>query len=294
MRMLICAAWMAALLVPGTASAACTAAITSVGQVPVVQYDPFAGGAAADELELELLLEGEREGCELGLTVFGLSPGAGRQAALGPDRLIYRLFVDGREIADDPAVSVPLPLPEQERGRVRVRIEVPAGQIGPAGTYSDPVTLRLVDRSAADAPLGSDMAAVVTVAMASRAQINLAGGSVTPGGFGFARMDFGRLEQGAVRRARIQVRSTAPVSLTVSSEQGGKLVRVGGSESVGYELRLDNEALALEAGSSGIARGAAPTLAGAGYWLDVAITGNPETVPAGEYRDLLTIDVTPQ
>jgi hypothetical protein len=190
---------------------------------------------------------------------------------------------------------VPIEIGDDSRALVNLRIEVPAGQIGLAGAYTDPLTLRLVDRNHANMPLGADAAAAVTVVMESRAEINIAGGSVSAGsGFGFARMDFGALAQGATRSALLQVRSTSPTSLRLTSANAGALVRTAGQgERIGYDVLLDGQPLSLQSGSQSVQREAAPVRSGTSFPLNVRITGDPDASPAGEYRDVLTIDVLP-
>jgi spore coat protein U-like protein len=283
--------------VAGTPSAAlaegapCSAAIQSVGATPLVQYDPFRGAATAT-LEVQLVVSGDAGLCSLGLSAAGLAPGSGRSMTSGASEILYRLFNDGVELANDRAAYVPLRLLAAERQTIFVRIEVPAGQIGPAGTYSDRLVLKLVDLVAANAPLGSEASAIVTTAMESRAQVNIAGSSVDPAaGFGLARLDLGALHQGASKEAIVQVRSTAPVTLTFTSQNRGLLQRVGGSDTLAYDLALDGQTLALAAGSEMVSRAVAHNLQGSSYPLTVRIGDRTDLLPAGDYQDLVTIDV---
>ena len=281
------------LALPSLAKAECAAAIQSIGAVPVVQYEPFSNQAATATLTVDLLLAEDATDCSLGLAVFGLEIGAGRTAKLNGAELIYRLFNDGKELSNDSSSPVSFMTKGGDRVRVSLRIEVPAGQLALAGTYVDPISVRLVDTGAGNAPLGADVSAVITVAMNSRAQINLAGGSVSPAGFGFARLAFGTLKQNQFRTAQLQLRSTAPVTLTIASENGSKLQRLGGKEMLAYDLLLGGTRLMISGGPATLVRDASPSRMGANYSLEVSISGNPELLPAGEYRDLLTINVDP-
>jgi spore coat protein U-like protein len=280
--------------VPGTARAeACAAAIQSVGTTPVVQYDPFRSGAAMADLDVHLMVSGNVAECALALSAAGLAPGAGRTMTSGGDALTYRLFYRGTELANDPEAYVALDLSGDDRQSIVLRLEVPAGQIGPAGTYVDPLILRLVDRQAGNARLGTEASALVTTAMESRAQVNVAGSStVAEAGFGVARLDLGTLRTGSARTAMIQVRSTAPVTLSVTSQNRGLLRRIGGGDTISYGLSLDSQDVALEAGGDMVARSAAPSRQGASYPLIVTVRGDPDRLPAGDYQDLVTIDVT--
>ena len=70
--------------------------------------------------------------------------------------------------------------------------------------------------------------------------------------------------------------------------------RIGGrGEAIAYELRLDDVPMSLATGASSLTKDAAPTLTGSRTSLSLRLTGDPKAVPAGDYRDLLTIDVAP-
>jgi spore coat protein U-like protein len=290
-------AMLLAVAMPGTAradAAGCAAAIQSVGATPVVQYDPFRSGTAMADLDVRLTVSGNPAECALALSAAGLAPGAGRTMTSGSDALTYRLFYRGIELGNDPEAYVAIDLSGDDRQSIVLRLEVPAGQIGPAGTYADPLILRLVDRQAGNARLGTETSALVTTAMESRAQVNVAGTSTVAGaGFGVARLDLGTLRMGSSRTAMIQVRSTAPVTLSVTSQNHGLLRRIGGADTIAYGLSLDSQDVALVAGTDVLARSAAPSRQGASYPLIVTVRGDPDHLPAGDYQDLVTIDVMP-
>jgi hypothetical protein len=287
-------AWLFMLAVP--VAAQCPAVLQSIGTLPLVQYDPFSGAQAHDTLNVELRIDGDRTGCALGLAVYGLAPGNGRTASLGGSSLVYRLRLNGNELANAETAILPVLLPEGNQPTIPISIEVPAGQISIAGTYSDPVTIRLFDMGDGNAPLGPDASASINIAMESRAEVNIAGSSVQQSdSFGLSRLDFGTLEQGTLRQAMLQIRSTAPVELRVQSDHRSHLERIGGrGESIAYELRLDDVPMSLATAASSLTKEAAPTLNGSRTSLSLRITGDPKTVPAGDYRDLLTVDVAPR
>lgn len=281
--------------VPSNAAAECAgASLTSFGTLPVVQYDPFDSGNTSGAVDVQIDLPEDRQDCKLGLSIAGLTPGSSRRAMMGNAEIIYRLFLDGREIVDNPDAVVQLEQRHLDSGRVEIRIEVPGGQVGLAGLYADAVTFRLLDLEAGEARLGPERQASVNVAMESRAQVNLAGSDIGTGSFGLARLDFGALRQGDRRSARVQVRSTAPVTINIRSQNGGAMERVaGGGDKIAYLLTFDGANLALASGPATLTKHASPGLAGSSYALDVTISGNPDTLPAGDYRDLVTVDVDP-
>lgn len=277
-------------------ASSCGALLQGMGSNPVVQYDAFRGAAASADLFIPVDVPAGST-CALGLAIFGASPGSDRFMAAGSSRIRYRLFSSsGVELTNDGNGSAAL-LPADRSGNgFKIRVEVPAGEIAPAGLYSDTVTVRLFDLSGAASQIG-ESSATVTAVIEARAQINLAGGSVSPpgGAFAYDRLDFDTLARGATRQAMVQVRSTAPVSIRISSDNKGVLLRspaLNGA-ALSYDLVLDGETLALSGGQSAILRSPPVQFARTSYPLEVRIVGDPDVLPAGEYEDLLTIDVTP-
>jgi spore coat protein U-like protein len=261
----------------------------------MVQYEPFGTAVATDSMAITIHSSGDLQACNLGLSIFGLAPGADRQASLNNSKLLYRIYLDGNLIVNDPDAITPVALAVSGDADIHVKIEVPAGQIAPAGIYSDPVTIKLVDRDAANRSIGTDAQAVVSVAMASRAQANIAGSSIDPtNAFGFARLDFGDLRQNATKRVLLQVRSTADVGITVTSAEGGVLRREQGrGEALPYRLTVDGVEVRLDGSPGPIQRPPSPTQLGASYPIEATVAGDPDVLPAGAYEDTLTIDVLP-
>lgn len=275
----------------GPAAYACSAAIGKVGTIPVVDYDPFRPASAKSTLRILIELD-DPANCALALSISGASPGAGRTMKLGSNHLIYRLYSRDREVVDDPNAFMPLDIDESHQG-VEVTIDMPAGQIGPAGIYFDPLVLRLVDLNAGQAQLGPEMSAVVTAAVDSRAQVNIAGSSSDLGArFAFATLDLGVLRQGVAKDAFLQVRSTAPVTIRLSSRNGGALAREGPqSLTLPYEFEFENVAVPLSGQGSLLSRPASISLAGTAYHLVARVVSDPDRLPAGDYHDLITIEV---
>jgi hypothetical protein len=281
--------------------AECRVAFAGSAGTPVVQYDPFRGEVGRARIALRLRVEDGSSPCQLGILAFNSSPGNTRQFSLGGGGLLYRLLTsDGIEIPNSgTGVGVPLNLVGADASEVTLQIEVSAGQIGPAGLYMDQLTLRLTDLSNGGVQLGPDVSALATAAIDSRAQVNIAGSSAAPASarFATARLDFGTLSQGEERSAIVQVRATAPVSISVTSVQGGVMRRARSPHNepgLTYELILDGELLNLDLMPAAIQRTPPLQLEGGSYSLSVRITGDPTALPAGDYQDLLTIDVVPQ
>lgn len=280
------------------AGAECRVAFTGLGNTPVVQYDPFTGAVGRARMALRLGVEDGAGQCQLGILAFNAAPGSSRQLSLGGDHLLYRLLTsDGREIANS-STGTGTSLDFAEGSDVTLQIEIPAGEIGPAGLYLDQLTLRLTDLASGGAQIGSDVSAVATAAIDSRAQVNIAGSSAAPAAarFAAARLDFGSLSQGEERNAIVQVRATAPVSISATSGHSGVMRRDGSAPTeagLAYQLTIDGEVLNLVSPAS-IERTPPLQLEGGSYPLSVRITEDPNARPAGDYEDLLTIDVVPR
>jgi hypothetical protein len=292
--------WAALLFALGTApaaQAACTASLSPSLAMPVVQYDPFVDGTTTQTFDVAVAVVGMGAGgdCQLGLSIAEAVPATTRSARLGGASVTYRLLLAGDELRNDPEAVHPLAVSGTGVAHFAVRIEVGANQIAPAGLYVDNLSLRLVDLGQ-NRVLGSPMLASLAINMASRAQINLAGGAIgSASSLSSAVMDFGALQTNAIRTALLQLRSTAPVRISVFSQNGGALLRIGGdpADALAYALTLDGEAVNLAGRGGSITRNAAATPAGQTYALGLRITGNPAVLPAGDYHDVLTVNVNP-
>ena len=293
-----------ALLVFGAAApaaAACNATVVGGSPEPVVVYDPFAGIARSEDLSIRFVNLGETA-CTLAISVTSERPGNEREMSRGGASLPYRIeTLDGRELPNDANAvvgSVLLPGGRGQQAAFVVRIKVPAGVIAPAGDYEDELTIRAFSVEGGRARLGREIEREVRTRIVSRAQVNIAGssGSFQGSPFALEQIDFGTLQTGAIRNAFVQVRATAPVSITVSSRNAGALehATLGASARVPYAASLDGRELTLAAGPTTIARRPSMTLDGESYPLTLRITGAVDQLPAGDYRDILTVNVVPR
>ena len=86
------------------------------------------------------------------------------------------------------------------------------------------------------------------------------------------------------------------MSIRVTSQNNGVLRQAtlgAGAPGLSYRLQLDGEALALQTGQDTLSRAPALQPNGSSYPIVVSITGTTANLAAGEYEDLLTIDVDP-
>lgn len=292
---------LATLAVARTATAdPCNATLTQTSAAPSITYDPFDGTPGDTTLNVEIVNASD-EPCTVALAVGQVSGGAERLFTNVAAKLRYLVKQQGAELANDLSSPSGLAVVDGGVGKrqtLSFSIEVPAGQIAPAGTYTDVVQLRAFDLTGGRrSQLGPDRAIQATVVVQPRAQVNIAGASgAFAGRFGVGRIDFGQMEDGAERNAFVQVRATSPVTITLSSQNRGRLLqKVLRDQVLGvpYTLRLDGTPIDLVSGSSSLTRTPPIALEGASYPLSIRL-GDVTGRRAGEFQDLITIDVTPQ
>jgi spore coat protein U-like protein len=283
------------------AVAACNAVILGAGPAPLVQYDPFDGVSRTDDLTIRFVNVGEAA-CTIALSIASERPGNERRMTSGTTAIPYRLeTLDGRELPNDANAitgSLTLPAGRGQQGAFVVRIKLPAGVTGAAGLYEDALTIRAFSTDGGIESIGRELSRVSRARIVSRAQVNIAGASGAFGASPFAleQIDFGTLQTGAIRNAFVQVRATAPIGITISSRNAGSLehAALGRAAQVSYAAALDGQELSLAAGPTTVSRTPPMSLDGESYPLTLRLTGSVDDLPAGEYRDVLTINVVPR
>lgn len=280
-------------------AATCNAQIAQVGQTAAVAYDPFDGGARAANLDIEFVNGGD-EPCTLSIAAAEQMPGGRRLLRGGHAELHYLVTSNGAELANDigvPGGAIVLPGGAGKRQVVSLKLEIPPGQVVPSGTYASTLNVRAYDvGNGGRSALGDERSVRALAVVQPRAQVNLAGGAGSFGsGFGLSRIDFGAPQSGAERNAFVQVRATGGVTIQVSSKNKGWLRHTTLSESVRgipYALRLDGTDVPLDAGVFSMERSPPVSIAGASYQLNVRL-GEVKLPAAGDYQDIVTIDVSP-
>lgn len=287
------------LLATSTPALACNASLSKASSDPAISFDPFDGRTASVDLGVTIDRNGAGT-CQLALAIAADGAQGGNRvlAGSGPATLHYTVVTpDGVEYPN--SLDQPLPISANPNGTttVTVRFQVPAGQMASAGTFSDQIRVRLLDLQVGKAQKG-EVATLVSATVPSRAQVNLAGGAgpFNAGAFAFAGLDFGELAMGAVRRAFVQIRATRPVTISLLSQNAGAMRRTGSSnaaEAIAYTLALDGTTIQLANGRQSMSATPPVSLDGQSLALAVQLTGNPDLLPAGQYRDVVTIEVTP-
>ncbi|WP_158637790.1 spore coat protein U domain-containing protein [Novosphingobium taihuense] len=288
------AAAFVALLVSVPAHAACNGALTA-GTPPSVSYDPFSG-----EATVTATVTTNRTGsCAPGLNITGSGTSPNRVVTSSGSTLAYTINNPGGSIYQNSSTAfLGITSANNQSVQQTLTFKIAASQVVNAGTYTDTITIRFVDNGtlmSAQSGQVTTLTMLVTVTVPSKSQVNIAGSSGTFGTFAITTLDFGELAQNAVRNAFVQVRSTAAVSITVTSVNSGSLKRIGTTfqSTVAYSLSLNSTALNLSTGPKSINVNPARTIDGTNLPLAITLTGATTGLPAGTYQDVLTVDVVP-
>ena len=269
-------------------------------------YDPFANVQETEEVQLSFTPR--MTGCVFGIAIAGQGGSTRRVLTGNGGSITYELQVRGSVVANNvttPSVAI-IPNPGksphnngvQGSGFEQLKVIVPGAQYAAAGSYRDEVTLRMFEYvNGVPQQLGDDQLMSIVVDIPARAQINLAGGySPVFGGISGTGLDFGELVEGAERDAYIQVRATSSVMLTLTSQNGSKLlhkIEKGAVPAVPYSLTVDQQPLDLATGPKRIDRSPDRGLGAANYRMVARILNVSKRI-AGEYGDVITVTVEPK
>jgi len=282
-------------------AATCNASISKVGPISSIDYDPFAGLARSTTFSVEFQNNGSNP-CLLGVAVGRQASDPQRAFVKGSNKLVYAVKLPGgSEVPNSlfaPAGSASLPGGAGKRTTLVLKLEVPAGLIGPSGIYSDVLIFRGYNIGGTPIALGGgDRNATAAAKVQDKAEVNLAGASGSFGvPFALDKLDFGVLATGAEKNAFVQVRATSPVTITVTSQNRGKLLHTTLKQQVPgvlYAMKVDAQAVNLATGSFSLSRNPPVTLDGISYPMNVRI-GDVSSLSAGQYQDVLTISVFPR
>lgn len=263
----------------------CDLKINQNGEPKINGYDALSGGDYVEDIRIKLKNEGD-ERCSGVLTI--------RRSALF-DRLRGPQsgnFLDYLIVAQDNASQVLLdPLTQQTQGipvsltpsesiELRPRLFVRGGQAGRQGRYFADM-LAIVSLGNGGDTVDRDF--TVSAQVQARAQANFVGGRN-------ATLDLGELAPNVTGSINMQVRSTADIDVSVSSENEGNLVRGHGEFEIPYTMTVDGRLIDLENGS----RFNMPLQNSIrGQSLPVVVTvGEFSNAPVGNYGDVVTFRIS--
>lgn len=234
--------------------------------------------------------------CQVIVTLFSGGIG-GRQLTSAWGALNYQIFEDSsrpRLLANVQAPQSSGVLTAVLRGETReltldMLLKIPAGQTVHAGTYSDIVTASLYD--AKTLRLLDQATISLTVPVPARAEVTVSASSTHPSfAKTYATLDLGTLETGETGTAYIFVRSTSDYTVSLASENGGKLRRQRGGWMISYALTVDGAPVRLTSTPQRVLTAPGPTN-GDAHELEVTV-GDVSRKRAGRYTDLLRIMVS--
>lgn len=227
---------------------------------------------------------------------------AWNRAMAGPagSTLRYTLRFSDAESGVDPEIT-DQPYTGHIRGNsgpiaVQFEMAVAAGQVVPAGSYQDSLTLTVLDTTGR---VVDERVIPVTVMMPQVVGVSVVdpGGSFDPAG-ATAVLDFGVLVPGSRHSGSLDlvVRTNSNYAVRIQSMHRGVLAMTTLSDGsvIPYVLEIDGIPRDLSGGFAEVATGSGPTTeAGDRYALhfDVGPVGG---VTSGEYEDNLTVIVTAQ
>jgi len=171
-------------------------------------------------------------------------------------------------------------------------ISIPASIYADPGTFQLPITVELVDRNT-NKVIGEadfEVQALVGVSL----QSNIAGSSVNQNkNSRFAMVNFGELRSGDSQQVSLQVRGNTSADITLTSEHKGRLQHVDDKQLyIDYSVDADGMASSLETPLN-LNRPVEKTLRGSAYPVTIII-GDLRGSFAGEYRDVITVEIRPK
>lgn len=269
------------------AEGTCQASIDRIELRASPRYLPFSGEMT--ELPLEVGLA-DADGCQLSLTFRSIE--GGRLRGTG-EPLQYQLSDDsGRILRTDASTRVPVRSAAVPGApSMLARLTLAPGQTVSAGRYSDRLFVQLLEADRViderEIELAVDVQAQASIALAGNAA---AGFSRATFGGG---LDFGDLAPGKEREALLFVLSNTAYALRFTSANRGSLRHVSdmsAPNTIGYTARLDGRALDLATTAMVDGRDTRRFISLPPYRLNVRI-GDVSGRPAGQYRDVITVDV---
>lgn len=254
--------------------------------VVTVDYDPFEGADGTQSVEFSVL-NSSGNPQEVLLDIRPEFDTAFQMEGTGHD---IPFLVEAGALSRAESFRVPLFIGLGETTH-EIALRIPSGSVPDAGTAEQELVYQLLDPQTLE-PLTALETLSARASIPARAQTNFAG--ATPGfskGVSNAVVDFGEIERGAERRIVLQVRANTEAAISISSENGGAMVAGDGAQRIAYSLDVDGEGCDLEVGCD-LARNPERTLDGSAYDMEFRVDEDASLF-AGEYRDVVTVEVNP-
>ena len=259
-----------------------------------IEYDVYAFDRAGATLQLRIT-NGSDASCRARIALFDNSDQISSlyfaDAGLGVETTVARGA--GQSSTALHASPVSLELPGNESTEISIDFFTDQHRSVAAGEYFIDLRVGILGADSDEKLL--EIPGKLGLSVAPRAQINIAGAA---GDFGFETYSdiiyFEEPQPGDRRRFFVQSRSNTLTTMTIRSENGGKMVNseISGS-AVNYDFILDGEEIDLS--SPWIVPDLPETdLNGVSEEVIVQISEDNTPFFAGEYQDIVTIEVTTQ
>jgi spore coat protein U-like protein len=174
-------------------------------------------------------------------------------------------------------------------------IVVPAGQIRPAGRYTDALRVNLYKGTPDKHVLSDSKSVVVSIPVEPVTELSLAqSGAAFDAKAALHKLDFGRLTRSKSLGLDLRVRSNSGYSITIESENGGRLKNLDerDTSTLPYELRIGGKQTDVQGAQVKLMK-SARQLDASGDRHDLQFSiGDLRGVTAGTYRDTITITVS--
>ena len=172
-------------------------------------------------------------------------------------------------------------------------VNIPASIFAAAGTYKLGLEVELIDFSSR-LPIAAVQAIELLVQVEPRLQVNIAGTNKSSGSANLSTVDFGVLKTSQTRQLFVQVRGNAPAIIGVSSENNGRLILQDETNRnfINYSISIDGVSSTLKSPLV-LRRPAALNLRGSSYPMTIKV-GDVDGAFAGQYKDVVTVEVRPQ
>ena len=259
----------------------------------VVVYDPFNGLSGVEDVMFEVQYEGEM-------------PLSARLVITADTQPDFQFTGSGATLefeidsafgsSDITRFDVPITLPSSATpSPISLMFKVPSGQYADHGDMQIDLKVALIDSQTAEL-LANEKIFTLVNRTPLRAQTNFAGTSAGyENGTTYALIDFEEISAGESRTVNFQVRGNSDVDISMSSENKGRLVNTAAPDDgfINYDINADGVESDLSVPLE-FSRRPDKTLNGTRYPLTITIDNMAKGAFAGDYRDIIMIDVTPR
>lgn len=259
----------------------------------MISYDPFIGLSGLEEMTIDVLYSGE-EPLDARLLI---SPDTASEFQLGEigDPVFFEInSVFGN--SDVNQFDAPIRLqPSSATQPFMLTFKVPSGQYADAGEMNMDLKIALVDNVTSEL-ISNEKILNLVGRIPLRAQTNFAGtSSGFENGSTYALVDFGEIRGIDSRKINFQIRGNSNVDIEMSSENSGKMLNLAAPDMspIHYTVNADGHESDLSVPLE-FTRRPNRSLAGSSYPLTIKLEEMNTGVFAGEYKDIISIDVSPR